>query len=149
MTHIHKTALVPYSAADMYRLVNAIEDYPKFLPWCKATTVHDRSDTAIAATIKMGSIALGKSFSTQNVLVPNQSIQMQLVEGPFSELEGLWLFQSLGDEDGDIVGCKIALTMDFEISNPLLRKGLTPVFSQIVNSLIDAFIKRAHECYGN
>lgn len=149
MTHIHKTAIVPYSAADMYCLVNAIENYPKFLPWCKATIVHRRTDTEIAATIKMGSIALGKAFSTQNVLIPNERIQMHLVEGPFSQLEGLWLFQPLGDDDSDVVGCKIALTMDFEISNPLLRKGLTPVFSQIVNNLMDAFIKRAHECYDN
>lgn len=146
MKHIHKTALVPYSAAKMYQLVNAIEDYPQFLPWCKATTVHLRTETELHATIKMGHIAMGKAFSTRNVLTPNRSIQMQLVEGPFSHLKGLWSFQPLGQDEE--AGCKVALTMDFEIANPLLRKGLTPIFTQIVNTLIDAFIKRAHECYG-
>ncbi|OUD14022.1 type II toxin-antitoxin system RatA family toxin [Thioflexithrix psekupsensis] len=146
MKHIHKTALVPYSASNMYQLVNAIENYPQFLPWCKATEVHFRSETRIDATIKMGSIALGTGFTTRNDLVPNQSIKMELIEGPFKSLRGLWTFQSLGDDT--LSGCKIALTMDFEISNPLLRKTLTPVFTQIVCSLIDAFIKRAHECYG-
>ncbi|ALG67131.1 type II toxin-antitoxin system RatA family toxin [Beggiatoa leptomitoformis] len=139
-THIHKTALVPYLVHDMYALVSRIEDYPDFLPWCKSTRVLSTQGTEVNASITMGRIGLDKSFTTRNVLIPNTSIEMHLMEGPFSHLYGKWLFEPLGNE-----GCKITLDMQFEISNPLLRISLKPIFTKIVDTLMDSFIQQAYE----
>ncbi|EIJ42064.1 oligoketide cyclase/lipid transport protein [Beggiatoa alba B18LD] len=139
-THIYKTALVPYLLHDMYMLVSQIEDYPQFLPWCKATQILSTQGTEVHASITMGRVGLDKTFTTRNILIPDKSIEMNLVEGPFSHLYGKWLFDPLGNE-----GCKITLDMRFEISNPLLRISLKPVFTKIVDTLMDSFIQQAHE----
>lgn len=143
MTKIHKTAIVPYSAEQMYVLVNDIETYPQFLPWCKSASILSENGTHLVASIAMGISGLEKSFTTNNVLKPNDSIEMRLLEGPFSHLHGFWKFQPLGDD-----GCKISFDMQFEITNKLLKMTLGPVFSKIVSSLVDAFVKRANELYG-
>lgn len=143
MKHIHKSAVVPHKVEDMFILVNNITDYPKFLPWCKSVKVSSRTETGIVATIAMGGIALEKSFTTNNIIKPNEWIEMRLVEGPFSQLQGFWHFKPLGDK-----GSKISLSMEFEISNKLLRLALEPAFTKIANTLVDAFVKRAEELYG-
>lgn len=143
MTHIHKTALVQYSAHEMYVLVNDIAKYPEFLPWCKAVKILVQKPEEIVAGITMGGAGLEKSFTTTNRLVPDQRVEMALLEGPFSHLKGLWVFQALGEQ-----GCKISLDMEFEISNKILRLSLSPVFTKIVNNLVDAFIERARKLYG-
>ena len=144
MTGIHKTALVSYTVEEMFTIVNGIREYPNFLPWCKSITIHSESDSEIVATIKMGGAGLEKAFTTTNVIKANEKIEMRLLKGPFSHLEGIWNFQSLGKD-----GCKVSLDLDFHISNPLLRMSLGPVFSKIANSLVDAFVQRAEELYGN
>lgn len=136
-------ALVPYANCDMFALVNQIIDYPKFLPWCKSVTIHSQTESEVVATINMGSAGLKKAFKTTNVIKPNEFIEMRLLEGPFSHLLGHWNFHELGKE-----GCKISLDLEFEISNPVLRLSLGPVFTKIANTLVDAFIKRANELYG-
>ena len=128
----------------MFELVNDIENYPQFLPWCKSATLLAREGTQIKASIVMGGSGLHKSFTTLNVSKPNEWIEMRLVEGPFSHLQGYWNFHALGAK-----GCKISLNLEFEISNRLLRLSLEPVFTQIANNLVDAFVQRAHECYGS
>ncbi|MDM8559810.1 type II toxin-antitoxin system RatA family toxin [Candidatus Parabeggiatoa sp. HSG14] len=143
MIRIQKTALVAYTADEMFTLVNNIANYPNFLPWCKSVTIHSQTESEIVATLKMGSVGLKKSFSTTNVIKPNESIEVRLLEGPFSHLEGHWNFQQLGD-----AGCKISLNMEFEISNKLLRISLEPVFTKIANTLVDAFVQRANELHG-
>lgn len=142
MKRIHKTALVPYTVHDMFNLVNDIMEYPKFLPWCHSVHLLSQTDTGVMATITMGSAGLGKSFTTKNFVKEGESIEMSLVDGPFSHLEGRWKFQPLGKE-----GCKISLDMEFEITNKLLRVSLEPIFVKIANTLVDSFIKRAHEIY--
>jgi len=144
VTRIHKTALVSYKVEEMFTIVNGIREYPKFLPWCKSITIHSESASEIVATIKMGGAGLEKAFTTTNVIKANKRIEMRLLKGPFSHLAGDWDFQSLGEE-----GCKVSLDLDFHISNPLLRMSLGPVFSKIANSLVDAFVQRAEELYGN
>jgi ribosome-associated toxin RatA of RatAB toxin-antitoxin module len=140
---IQKTALVPYTVHQMFTLVNDIANYPSFLPWCKSVTIHSQTESEIVATLKMGNVGLKKAFSTTNVIKPNESIEVRLLEGPFSHLEGQWDFQKLGEE-----GCKISLNMAFEISNKLLRISLEPVFTKIANTLVDAFVQRANELHG-
>ena len=147
MIHVQKTALVPYSLSEMYRLVSNVKGYPEFLPWCQAVVIESQTETEeetrLTATIKMGSIGLGHAFSTDNILRQNESIHIELLKGPFNHLQGHWHFKALGD-----IGCKISLDMKFEISNKLLSVSLSPIFAKILNSLIDAFIKQANELYG-
>lgn len=143
MKRIQKSALVPYAPEKMFDLVNDIESYPKFLPWCKSAKITAHSDEKLTASITMGGAGLKKSFTTQNTLKASESIDMRLVEGPFSHLHGQWTFHALGDS-----GCKISLNMEFEISNKLLRLSLEPVFTKIVNTLVDAFVQRANTLYG-
>jgi ribosome-associated toxin RatA of RatAB toxin-antitoxin module len=139
---IHKTALVPYSIDNMFTLVSDIRRYPEFLPWCKYVAISSQNDSQVIASITMSRAGLEKSFTTTNVVKTNESIDMRLLEGPFNHLEGRWNFEALGEE-----GCKISLKMAFEIRNPVLRLSLEPVFTKIVNTLVDAFVKRANELY--
>jgi len=124
-------------------MVSDVGSYPHFLPWCKEVVINSRTDlgdeTRLMATIKMGNIGLEKSFTTTNVLRKDKSIDMR----PFSSLQGQWHFQSLGE-----TGCKITLEMDFEISNKLLGKTLGPIFTKIMNSMIEAFIQQANKLHG-
>ncbi len=143
MALVNKSALVPYSAANMFALVNDIESYPRFLPWCRSTQILSRTDDEVRASIEMAKGALHKSFTTCNRLQHNKMIEIRLIEGPFQRLEGYWRFQYL-----DVQACKISLDMEFEFSNTLLRVAVGPVFSQIANSLVDAFCKRAVQVYG-
>jgi len=139
---IHKTAVVPYSAEQMYNLVNDVDHYNQFLPWCSDSSQVFHSESEAVATITIGHGGLRKAFTTRNALKQGKSIDICLVKGPFKKLHGHWDFHALGS------GCRVSLDMDFEISNPLLRITLEPVFSKIVNSLIDSFIQQAGKRYG-
>ncbi len=143
MNLVDKNALVPYSVEQMFNLVNDIQSYPQFLPWCKKIEIHQQTNEEIIASLTLAVHGLEKTFTTKNPIQHNQSIEMHLVEGPFSHLYGRWEFQALGD-----VGCKITLKMEFDFSSFLLKKTLGPIFSKIVNTLVDAFIQRAGELYG-
>jgi ribosome-associated toxin RatA of RatAB toxin-antitoxin module len=127
----------------MFALVNDIESYPRFLPWCRSTQILSRTDDEVRASIEMAKGALHKSFTTCNRLQHNKMIEIRLIEGPFQRLEGYWRFQCL-----DVQACKISLDMEFEFANTLLSVAVGPVFNQIANSLVDAFCNRAVQVYG-
>ena len=143
MTTINKSALVPYKADVMFALVDDIEAYPQFLPWCDATTILERTEDEVRASIGISHSGFKKSFTTCNRNQAGKMIEMRLLEGPFRRLEGFWRFDELGD-----AGCKISLDLEFEFSNKLVGLAFGPVFSQIANSLVDAFCKRAKDLYG-
>ncbi len=143
MTLISRSALVPYTPEEMFALVSDIEAYPAFLPWCRRTEIHSRGDGELRATIEMAKAGVHKAFSTRNRFEPGKLIEMHLLDGPFKRLDGLWRFDALGDE-----GCKVSLDMQFEFASRTLNAVVGPVFSQIANSLVDAFQKRAVEVYG-
>ncbi len=143
MIKINKAALVPYTAHQMFILVNGVADYPKFLPWCKGVIIHSQTDISTIATIKMGGAGLEKSFTTDNVIISDERIEIRLQKGPFNHLQGHWLFQQLGED-----GCKVSMQMEFNISNPLLRLSLEPMFIKITNRLVDTFVERANQLYG-
>jgi len=143
MTSISKSALVPYSPAQMFALVNGIETYPEFLPWCRNTEVLSRSDDEVRATIELSKGGVEKAFTTCNRNQKNKMIEMRLVEGPFKRLEGFWRFDALGDE-----GCKVSFDLEFEFASRMLDMVVGPVFGQIANSLVDSFHRRAVEVYG-
>ena len=143
MKKIQKSALVTYSPQQMFMLVDAIDTYADFLPWCGHSNVVERTDEYVKGNLEIRYGSLNKSFVTKNINTPHTKIEMQLVEGPFKHLLGLWTFTALGDD-----GCKIELNMEFEFSNKLLDMTVGPVFGKIANSLVDAFTERAKTVYG-
>lgn len=143
MATVKKSALVLYSAAEMYALVNDIEAYPQFLPWCRAAHIAPTGPDELHATIEMAKGGIHKTFSTHNRMRPNEQIDIRLLEGPFKQLEGCWRFEPLRAD-----AAKVLLDMNFEFSNALLRMAIEPVFKQIANTLVDAFCQRAVVVYG-
>ncbi len=143
MESIDRSALVPYSQEQMFALVADIDSYPRFLPWCSAARTLSDAGDEVTASIDFHVSGVSKSFTTRNHNHPHDEIRMQLVDGPFSELEGSWRFTQLGDD-----GCKIALQLQYDFSSRMTRLVVAPVFGQIANSLVDAFQKRANEIYG-
>lgn len=143
MTTISKNALIPYDAGKMYELVLDINRYYEFLPWCSASKVLMQTDDEVKGQISINHSGLKKSFTTLNRLQKNKSIEMKMVEGPFKHLEGIWRFDVLADD-----ASKISLDLDFEFSNKLVAMAINPVFSQIANSMVDSFCKRADAIYG-
>jgi ribosome-associated toxin RatA of RatAB toxin-antitoxin module len=140
---VKKSALVLYSAAEMYALVGDIEAYPRFLPWCRSSRVLSSNDDEVRATIEMVKGGIHKSFTTCNRMQRHKMIDIRLLEGPFKRLEGYWRFEPLRAD-----ASKVSLDMEFEFANHLLRMAVEPVFKQIANSLVDAFCKRAVDLYG-
>ncbi|HEY0722109.1 MAG TPA: type II toxin-antitoxin system RatA family toxin [Gammaproteobacteria bacterium] len=143
MPNIQKSALVPYSAAQMFALVDDIEAYQQFLPWCRSSQVLARGEDEVRATIEIAHGSLRKAFTTRNRMQRDKMIEMRLEEGPFRHLEGFWRFDTLGEQ-----ASKVSLDLDFEFSSKLVGLAMGPVFSQIANSLVDAFSKRAVQVYG-
>ena len=144
MSHIKRSALVHYSPAEMYSLVNDIAAYPKFLPWCKSSEVISESANEMIATVEISRGALKKAFTTKNALQKNRKIVISLVDGPFKTLHGAWTFHPLKRHDA----CKIELDLEFRFDSGLVSIAARPVFTTIANSLVDAFSKRAVEVYG-
>lgn len=142
MKKISKHALVPYSAGQMYALVNDIESYADFLPWCSQSDILERTEQDIKASLNIAYGSLNKSFTTLNKLTPDTKMEMQLVEGPFKKLHGEWVFTQLGED-----GCKVSLELEFEFKSKMLSMTMGPVFSQIANTLVDSFSERANKVY--
>jgi ribosome-associated toxin RatA of RatAB toxin-antitoxin module len=127
----------------MYDLVNDIAAYPEFLPWCKSSSIIESDEGELRAVIELSRGNLHKSFTTHNRMQPGKLIEMRLIEGPFKQLEGFWRFDDLGNE-----GSRVALDLEFEFSNAILRMTIGPVFHQITSTLVDAFTQRARQVYG-
>ena len=143
MTTISKSALVSYSPEEMFKLVDDIEAYSEFLPWCGKATEISRTDKNVEASLLVTHSGLNKEFTTQNKNTAFSSIEMHLVNGPFKNLDGVWLFEPLGE-----TACKVSLNLEFEFSSKIIGMTLGPIFSKLANSLVDAFIKRAEIVYG-
>jgi len=145
MNTIKRHALVPYSARQMFELVNSIEDYPRFLPWCHSSKIINSSESEVVASLEITWKGIHKSFTTHNALHhPFKSIKISLVKGPLRHLEGIWQFIPLGEE-----GCKVTLDLEFEFTGNLIDRFFEPVFNHIANSLVEAFCQRAGEIYGD
>ncbi len=143
MTTIHKSSDVPFSAEQMYALVNDIEAYPEFLPWCSEATIFQEGTHSLTATVSLQSGKIKQAFTTDNIMQPGSSIEVKLVKGPFKHLSGIWHFKDLTESQ-----CRITLDMSFEFNNRIIKMALNKIFSKIVNSLVDAFTKRAQQLYG-
>ena len=144
MSHIKRSALVHYSPAEMYQLVNNVADYAAFLPWCRSSEVKSESDTEMVASVEIAKGVLNKTFTTHNQLQQGQRIDLLLVDGPFKKLSGYWQFDALKTENA----CRVNLELEFEFDNAMMSIAAKPIFTQIANSLVDSFCKRAVEIYG-
>ena len=143
MAQVIKSVLVAQSAQRMFELVDAVEKYSEFLPWCGGSECNFRDDRITRATLHINYRGIRQSFSTENVKTPPALMQIRLIEGPFRTLEGSWRFTDLSGR-----GCKVELSLRYEFSNRLLEKLIGPVFGYIANSMVDAFVKRAQSIYG-
>ena len=139
---IRKSMLAPYSADQMYELVDRVEDYPAFLPWCGGTQVHERSDAVLDATLHIHFLGIRSHFRTRNLRGPDR-LDMRLVDGPFRRLEGQWLFRPLAED-----ACKVEFMLEYEFSSRTLETLIGPVFDRITASFTDAFIAEALRRHG-
>ena len=137
MREVKRSALVNKPPAEVFALINDIESYPQFLPWCSHARVESRTPEEIVATLGVRQGALQGEFTTRNTLEPERSVRMQLVSGPFRALEGLWLLTPVE------AGCRVDLTMRFAFKNSLTGLLFEPKFAATVGSLVDAFVARA------
>lgn len=145
MTQIVKSALVPYPASTMYGLVNDVASYPLFLPWCGGSEILEQNEQFMLARVDIKKAGVNQSFTTENELMRDKSIKMQLRDGPFKTLQGEWLFSEL--KKGMVDGCKIELNLQYEFSNRFTAALLGGVFEPIANMMVDSFVKRAHSLY--
>ena len=143
MTRIHRSAIVPYSARQMFELVADIPSYPKFRPWCGGARIMSAQGDEMVAAIDIAYGGIHKTFSTRNLMQRNKMLEMRLLEGPFSLLQGFWQFMVLAEN-----ASKITLDLEFEVANRIVGLALTPVFSNIANQLVDRFHQRAADLYG-
>ena len=142
MHKVSRSALVPYTAAQMYALVKDVEAYPSFLPWCNDAEVHIREPDFLEASLELHRHGISRRFRTRNPLRENEALGIELVGGPFRHLSGGWLFESLGDE-----GSKVSLDIAFEFESRTLEVIFGRFFEKTCNSLVHSFTERAATIY--
>jgi ribosome-associated toxin RatA of RatAB toxin-antitoxin module len=139
---IARSALVTYSAMDMYQLVEAVPSYPQFLSWCTATEVHEQSSESQKASLTVVVAGIRQQFTTMNKLIRGERVEMNLFEGPFKNLQGQWCFVQLGQD-----GCKISLELDFEMNAGPMARVFGKGFGKIADRLVEDFCRRAETVY--
>ncbi|MES2547560.1 MAG: type II toxin-antitoxin system RatA family toxin [Pseudomonadota bacterium] len=142
MNVVQKTVLVMHSAEQMYALVDAVEDYPQFLPWCGGVDLLERTDAKTSATLHINYHGIKQHFTTVNNKTFPHSMDIQLKDGPFKHLDGSWQFITLRAD-----ACKIEFKLNYEFANGFLEKIIAPVFSHIANTFVDGFVARADKVY--
>lgn len=150
MKHVKKSVLLWYSPAEMYRLVTDVRRYPEFLPWCERGEVIEEHGAGMTARIHLAYAGVRHAFTTRNSHLPDRQVLVQLVDGPFSSLEGAWDFVPIGkpaDQD-TASACRIEFDLRYAFSNRPLEAVLSPVFDKIANTFVDSFVARAEQVYG-
>ena len=142
MQLVERSALVTYTAAQMFALVNDVDRYPEFLPWCLGAQVEDVTATERIALLKVSRGVLKTEFTTRNTLVPGERIQMRLVHGPFRDLIGEWRFEAIGTR-----GSRVWFRIEFEFKNRLTATAFNGVFEAMCGTIVDAFAARAQKIY--
>ena len=143
MHKIERSALVKHSSLDMFNLVNDVSSYPDFLKWCRSSNVLVQNDNEMDAELEIAWKVLHKVFTTHNDLIAGESIKITLVSGPFKSMIGEWEFKKLREN-----ACKISMDIEFEFKSSVSNLVFSAIFSQICDSLMGSFIKRADEIYG-
>ena len=143
MPLVEKSVLIERSARQMFDLVDDVESYPKFLPWCSETRVDYRDEHKTVATLHINFHSIKSHFTTENSKKIPFWMGMKLVDGPFRRLEGGWKFTPLAEH-----ACKVEFQLSYEFSSKLFEKIIGPVFTQITGTFVEAFVKRANQVYG-
>jgi len=142
MKRIARSAIVEHSAGRMFALVDDIESYPRFLPWCRAASVDERTPEWVRATLRVGMRGLNQTFSTRNELHAPEAMDMRLVKGPFRHFAASWRFKPLSAQ-----ACSVEFSLEYEMAGPL-AKMLEPLFDHIADTMVDAFTRRAGDLHG-
>jgi ribosome-associated toxin RatA of RatAB toxin-antitoxin module len=142
MKRIARSAIVEHSAEQMFSLVDDVESYPRFLPWCRAAKVDERTAGSVQATLSVGMRGLKQTFSTRNELHPPEAMDMRLLKGPFRHFAAAWRFKPLSGE-----ACSVEFSLEYEMAGPLARM-LEPLFDHIADTMVDAFTRRADDLHG-
>jgi ribosome-associated toxin RatA of RatAB toxin-antitoxin module len=152
MKHVKKSVLLWYSPREMYTLVTAVEDYPRFLPWCERAEILERDDTGMTARLTLAKGGVRHAFTTRNLHRPDEEVTVQLVDGPFSLLDGTWRFLPLGrggaNPDEQAKACRIDFDLRYAFANVALEAIVSPVFDRIANTFVDSFVQRAEQVHG-
>ncbi len=146
MKTVNKSVLIWYRPEEMYALVIDVPAYPRFLPWCDHASVVAEDGQGMTAELGITFGGVKQTFTTRNLHTPAREVAMQLVNGPFSRLDGRWRFVPLGD--GTQRACRVELLLNYGFDNATLGRLVGPVFDRIAVSLVDAFVKRAEQVYG-
>ncbi len=142
MPQVRRSALVSFSAEQMYKLVNDVDRYPEFLPGCSGAKVLEASDSAMVASVDVSKAGISKTFTTSNSLQKSNAILMELVDGPFKSLKGGWYFTELDES-----ACKVELKLDFEFSSKLIELAFGKIFNELTSNMVNAFTQRAKQVY--
>ena len=145
MKTVNKSVLIWYSAAEMFALVTDVASYPQFLPWCDQSAILVQDQCGMTAKVGLSMAGLKQSFTTQNTHLEGRSVQLKLVDGPFSKLDGHWQFTPVG-KNGERA-CKVEFALNYDFDNAALAALVGPVFDKIAGNLVDAFVKRACSVY--
>jgi ribosome-associated toxin RatA of RatAB toxin-antitoxin module len=145
MKTVHKSVLIWYSAEEMFALVTDVAKYGEFLPWCDRANVIALEPDGMKAEIGINFSGIRQTFTTRNTHLPGREVRMKLVDGPFSNLDGTWKFQPLGQGQR---ACKVTLELQYAFKSTALAAMVGPVFDRIAGNLVDAFVKRAEQVYG-
>lgn len=152
MKHVKKSVLLWYSAEEMYALVTDVADYPKFLPWCDRVELLETRADGVTARLHLNYHGVRHAFTTRNTQTPHESVRVELVDGPFSVLEGSWRFTPIGtpaQSGGEASrASRVELDLRYAFSGVALEAVVSPVFDRVANTLVDAFVKRAEQVHG-
>jgi ribosome-associated toxin RatA of RatAB toxin-antitoxin module len=151
MKHVRKSVLLWYSPTEMYDLVAGVEAYPKFLPWCDKAEVLTKHADGVTARLGLNYMGVRHAFTTRNTQVAGESVEVKLVDGPFSLLDGTWLFRNLARSaaaSSAPAACKIEFDLRYAFASPALEVVVSPVFDKIANTFVDSFVRRAEAVYG-
>ncbi|EGQ9853900.1 type II toxin-antitoxin system RatA family toxin [Vibrio cholerae] len=143
MKQVSRSALVSFSAEQMFHLVNDVARYPEFLPGCSGSRVLELSEAHMVASVDVSKAGISKTFTTSNQLTPGVSIAMSLVDGPFKTLRGGWFFTPL-----DEAACKVELRLEFEFSSKMIELAFGKIFNELTSNMVNAFTRRAKQVYG-
>lgn len=148
MKSVNKSVLIWYSAQQMYALVTDVATYPEFLPWCDHARVIEQDDAGMTAEVGLAFGGMRQAFTTRNTHVPGREVHLRLVKGPFSSLDGTWRFTPVGEEGEQAQACRVQLELNYGFDNFALQAVVGPVFDKVAASLVEAFVKRAEQVYG-
>jgi ribosome-associated toxin RatA of RatAB toxin-antitoxin module len=148
MHSFNTSKIVPYTCEEMYTLVNDIENYSLFLPWCQDSIIHESSEDEIKATLIVFAKGFTQSLTTHNRMQKNKKIEMHLIDGPLKHLESSWRFEKIAEPENILAPqCHVFFEIEFEFSNRLIRMALEPLFDMISNTIVNAFVERAKVLY--